>query len=425
MPGDSVEQKNSKGVEFDETTKQTHKTTPLKASTPPEETPPGRSTQPEQAQPTTRPETSVINQRLEVYLIKGDRDEKYLLKLALRQEELKKQMNAVLSRTQSPIWDTLISLTPKEQANVHYVLEYSKKQDNIDPVLVAIEVRKAEVALVSPEPQQILLFLSKEAGNIGAQPLDREQQTYTRMSRRYLSIETLNRYRIPYEFDIDPNYILIKRWVPEYEQDFLWDHTRKARERREEPIVLAIDSSKKEHHHRHHLEPEFEFVRKTKHHHQKHTSKPNPSPLLKFLSGKSTHGKDTPKIDEERDTVVDQEKVDDLLAKYTTVYKENEQSGKNVETEKLKNQREKDTSAEISSNEEDRLGEEFLRSTNLDDYFSDDEQSVSSSSVSTRKSRFMRRLRKLWPFSGPRIRFRRKRGSGSSWSSSGSLSSAS
>lgn len=54
--------------------------------------------------------------------------------------------------------------------------------------------------------------------------------TYTKMSRRHLSIETLNKYRIDYEFDVvsscsrafqtrankiqDPDYILIKRWVP-------------------------------------------------------------------------------------------------------------------------------------------------------------------------------------------------------------------
>ncbi|KFY70285.1 hypothetical protein V498_10372, partial [Pseudogymnoascus sp. VKM F-4517 (FW-2822)] len=45
---------------------------------------------------------------------------------------------------------------------------------------------------------------------------------YTRMARRYLSFETLNAFRIDYTIDQDPDYILIKRWVPEHEQDFLW-----------------------------------------------------------------------------------------------------------------------------------------------------------------------------------------------------------
>lgn len=78
--------------------------------------------------------------------------------------------------------------------------------------------------------------------------------TFTRMSRRHLSIETLNAYRIDYEFDVDPNYILIRRWVPEYEQDFLWAHTKEIRERRHVP-VLAIEEKA----HRH---AEFETVRR-------------------------------------------------------------------------------------------------------------------------------------------------------------------
>lgn len=266
--------------------------------------------------------------------------------------------------------------------------------------------------------------------------------------------------------DTDPDYLLIKRWVPEYEQDFLWNHTREIRERRGERPIMVIESSKKEHHRRHRSEPEFEFIRKSrKHekklspsplltflaggkprenmsdavvddfHHHRHESEPvefirkskkrekklSPSPLLTFLAG----GKPTENMG---DAVVDDGKVDDLLAEYTTVFKEADQSPKKVETEKQDRQKETDEGAKISNSEEDRLGEEFLRSTRLDDYFSDDEHSVSSSSSSivvrtTRRSRFMRRLRKLWPSNMARNRFRRKRawsGSVSSGSGSGS-----
>jgi hypothetical protein len=74
----------------------------------------------------------------------------------------------------------------------------------------------------------------------------------------------------------DPDYILIKRWVPEYEQDFLWAHTRQIRESRQ-PVLLAIEDKK--HHHRHE-ESEFAIVRK-----KKHERRPSPSPLLTFLAG--------------------------------------------------------------------------------------------------------------------------------------------
>lgn len=136
------------------------------------------------------------------------------------------------------------------------------------------------------DDRQIAVVLKKDKG------VDPNRPTYTRMSRRHLSIETLNRYRIDYEWDQvqltlshklsranncnqDPDYVLIKRWVPEYEQDFLWSHTREIRERRQ-PVLLSIEGKK----HHHHSEPEFEFIRK-----KKHERKPSPSPLLTFLAG--------------------------------------------------------------------------------------------------------------------------------------------
>jgi hypothetical protein len=63
------------------------------------------------------------------------------------------------------------------------------------------------------------------------------------------------------------------RWVPEYEQDFLWNHTREIRERRQ-PVLVAIEGKKK------HGDVEFEFVRK-----KEHKRKTSPSPLLTFLAG--------------------------------------------------------------------------------------------------------------------------------------------
>lgn len=135
------------------------------------------------------------------------------------------------------------------------------------------------------DERQIAVITKKE------KQIDPNRPTYTRMSRRHLSIETLNRYRLDYEFDQvknhqslremqytntrqDPDYVLIKRWVPEYEQDFLWSHTREIRERRK-PVLVAIEGKK-----HHHSEPEFEFVRK-----KEHKRKPSPSPLLTFLAG--------------------------------------------------------------------------------------------------------------------------------------------
>jgi hypothetical protein len=99
--------------------------------------------------------------------------------------------------------------------------------------------------------------------------------TYTRMSLKHLDIETLYYYKIDWEYDPvslcylanrrkhrrrgtdsrpqEPGFILIKRWVPEHEQDMLWAHTReirlvRERERGDHKVVLKIDEGKKHKH---------------------------------------------------------------------------------------------------------------------------------------------------------------------------------
>ncbi|KAK4182850.1 hypothetical protein QBC35DRAFT_478707 [Podospora australis] len=63
----------------------------------------------------------------------------------------------------------------------------------------------------------------KKDENQGAPP------TYTRLSLRHLDVATLQFYKMDWERDAEPGYILIKRWVPEWEQNMLWEHTRKLR----------------------------------------------------------------------------------------------------------------------------------------------------------------------------------------------------
>ncbi|EJT75631.1 LOW QUALITY PROTEIN: hypothetical protein GGTG_05564 [Gaeumannomyces tritici R3-111a-1] len=87
-----------------------------------------------------------------------------------------------------------------------------------------------------------------------------ELPVYTKIARRHLSLETLKTFNISFEIDpqnrppfcgrhllvsrqrgllqkqvpfrMDPSYFIIKRWVPEEEQERLWQHTRTIRDRR-------------------------------------------------------------------------------------------------------------------------------------------------------------------------------------------------
>jgi hypothetical protein len=59
------------------------------------------------------------------------------------------------------------------------------------------------------------------------------QPLYTKMSRRHVSIETLRVFGTDWKYDeTNPDYVIIKRWVPKLEQHRMWDHTRMVRETR-------------------------------------------------------------------------------------------------------------------------------------------------------------------------------------------------
>ncbi|KAI6779088.1 Reticulocyte-binding protein 2 a-like protein [Emericellopsis cladophorae] len=77
--------------------------------------------------------------------------------------------------------------------------------------------------------------------------------TYTRMLRKHLSIETLRTYHVEWEYDDNPDSILIKRWVPEWEQDQLWKHTRDLRKTRGKALLIEEKRHQEE-------DPRFEWL---------------------------------------------------------------------------------------------------------------------------------------------------------------------
>lgn len=98
--------------------------------------------------------------------------------------------------------------------------------------------------------------------------------TYTRMARRHLSIETLRINHIEWDYDVDPEFLLIKRWVPEWEQDQLWKHTKTLRSRRGKGLMVEEKKYLTD-------DPNFEWVRK-KSSSRKRSKSPS---LLMYLAG--------------------------------------------------------------------------------------------------------------------------------------------
>ncbi|RBQ77988.1 hypothetical protein FVER14953_09428 [Fusarium verticillioides] len=114
--------------------------------------------------------------------------------------------------------------------------------------LARIKAEKARIGMEETEELSIGPSDEVESASQDNRPV------YTRMSRRHLSLETLRQYDVNYEFDADPDYVLIRRWVPEWEQDRMWKHTRNIREKRAETLLNETRIRSAEH--------EYEWVRK-------------------------------------------------------------------------------------------------------------------------------------------------------------------
>ncbi|KAM0414544.1 hypothetical protein ACHAPT_013612, partial [Fusarium lateritium] len=110
-----------------------------------------------------------------------------------------------------------------------------------------------------------------------------DRPTITRMSRRHVSFETLRSFNIDFDLDQDPEYVLIDRWVPEWEQDRLWAHTKTVREERGKPVVSEEWKHQSDN-------VEFEWVRKKPNTHRRRRARSQA--LLRYLAGDLPHGAD-------------------------------------------------------------------------------------------------------------------------------------
>lgn len=240
-------------------------------------------------------ELEKTRKELEQYKMKDENErEMERLKKELELKKLKedKRRKEEDARAEAERKEAIEKYKAEEVKRIAKEKHEKEERDKEYKVRMEDDLRKAGM-----DEQQIAVVMKKEGAKKTSQALEPARPTYTRMSRRHLSVETLNVHKIEYEFDVvrtpymqdskgirtnseqDPDYILIKRWVPEYEQDFLWRHTRELRETRHHhhhpgTVVYSIEAKKKKHE-----EPEFEFVRK------KEKRKPSPSPLLTFLAG--------------------------------------------------------------------------------------------------------------------------------------------
>jgi hypothetical protein len=79
-------------------------------------------------------------------------------------------------------------------------------------------------ALISPEENEQKDTQPRSSTHANAPP-----PTYAKVHMNHLDVETLHYCDIPYEYDVDPNYIIVLREMSQQETEILFEHTRRLR----------------------------------------------------------------------------------------------------------------------------------------------------------------------------------------------------
>jgi hypothetical protein len=74
------------------------------------------------------------------------------------------------------------------------------------------------------------MIATKQQSQLSSETLPNKiQPTYAKIHQKHLEIDTLHYYDIPYEFDSDPDYLIVLRELDHREIDIMFEHTRRLR----------------------------------------------------------------------------------------------------------------------------------------------------------------------------------------------------
>jgi hypothetical protein len=131
-------------------------------------------------------------------------------------------------------------------------LQEKEKEDTLFEE--AMKARLLEAGHTADQIEQILKYSRKARRRSVGGASDPTRPTYTKVKRKYLLPETLDKYKLPWELDhvslitaidgfsnslhqSDPDYLIIKCSVPEKLTDELFAHTRATRAIKERPLL--------------------------------------------------------------------------------------------------------------------------------------------------------------------------------------------
>jgi hypothetical protein len=148
------------------------------------------------------------------------------------------------------IHDFVANLQKKEKADKEAADKEYQRRLQEDLIRSGIDEKDIKAIMKKEKIKREDARKKEDAKHHDHQEQQADRPTFTRMSLRHLDIDTLIAFKVDWEYDPvstlpyryklmprskstnivqEPGYILIKRWVPEWEQDQLWAHTHQIR----------------------------------------------------------------------------------------------------------------------------------------------------------------------------------------------------
>jgi hypothetical protein len=107
---------------------------------------------------------------------------------------------------------------------------------------LGFQKNQVEAMVQQAKPDKVV---QKQAGSVPQEPTrPATKSTYAKIRREYLDTETLHYFDIPYEYDTDPNYIIVLRELNQSETNVLFEHTRKHRRSRTSAAYISAEEKR-------------------------------------------------------------------------------------------------------------------------------------------------------------------------------------
>ena len=172
-------------------------------------------------------------------------------RLPLKSNDVEIQFALLRRKNKKSVAETMSQLTSKEREFIDewFNDELHRLQVRLFVVAIMIEKIKASEIFITKMPQRrIHLVIERHPvddsygptshgreGHAGRGMNALDRPTYIKVNRIFMDPEVLDAAQLPWEWDPkDAQFMIIKRWIPEIEQDRLFEETRKLRRQRGE-----------------------------------------------------------------------------------------------------------------------------------------------------------------------------------------------